>query len=82
MDGRIVRRAPIIDSLMMPIREESFRYVDTIRLLTDESLTLRLNCVQLSKASSLYKALRTTNRQYLEARHPCHACTRAGIYVT
>ena len=42
----------------------------------------RLNCVQLSKASSLYKALRTTNRQYLEARHPCHACTRAGIYVT
>lgn len=40
MDGRIVRRAPIIDSFMMPIREESFRYVDTIRLLTDESLTL------------------------------------------
>ena len=78
MDGQIVRRAPIIDPFMTPIREESFRYVDAIRLLTDESLTR----IQLSKASSLYKALRTTYRQHLEARHPCHACTRAGIYVT
>ncbi|ETW79057.1 hypothetical protein HETIRDRAFT_420234 [Heterobasidion irregulare TC 32-1] len=25
MDGRIVRRAPIIDSFMLPIHEESFR---------------------------------------------------------